>query len=77
MPALISFYSNIMAQFVNQKTELLKLKNESNRLDQTITSLKEKPVQDQFQIQRLKKRQLSVLDAIRQIETALYPDIIA
>lgn len=56
---------------------LEQLRTEHRDLDDAITALRERPVVDQLQIARLKKKKLVLKDRIRRIEDQLLPDIIA
>lgn len=56
---------------------LLDLREEHRDLDAGIDALHGSGAPDQLQIQRLKKRRLSLRDLIAQLEDAIYPDIIA
>ena len=59
------------------KKKLLDLTTEHRRLDDEISErLKSSPF-DQLKIQRLKKRKLTLKDAIINIKSQLLPDIIA
>ncbi len=53
------------------------LRSEHRDLDTVIARLGEQTAIDQLQIQRLKKRKLSLRDQIAQIESRLIPDNIA
>ena len=57
--------------------ELGRLREEHRDLDAAIDALKLSVAGDQLQIQRLKKRKLTLRDRIFHIEDALTPDIIA
>lgn len=59
------------------KRRLEELKIEHRDLDDVIAKLAEAGPVDLLQIQRLKKRKLSLKDAIARIESELLPDIIA
>lgn len=59
------------------KAKLEALKSEHRDLDQVIDRLIEKAPFDQLQLQRLKKRKLSLKDQIIKLESQLIPDIIA
>jgi hypothetical protein len=59
------------------KARLAALKSEHRDLDQVIARLSEHTPFDQLQLQRLKKRKLSLKDQIAKIESRLLPDIIA
>jgi hypothetical protein len=57
--------------------QLARLQQEHRDLDAAISALQHAPGSDQLQIQRLKKRKLSLKDRISFIEDQLTPDIIA
>lgn len=57
--------------------ELSRLKQEHRDLDTAIEALERMVAGDQLQIQRLKKRKLSLKDRINRLEDQLTPDIIA
>lgn len=59
------------------EARLAELKLEHRDLDDVIQRLTETPVQDQLQMQRLKKRKLLVKDQISLLERQLTPDISA
>jgi hypothetical protein len=59
------------------EAELARLKQEHRDLDTAIEALEQMVAGDQLQIQRLKKRKLSLKDQIRRLEDQLTPDIIA
>ncbi|WP_299397550.1 YdcH family protein [Pelagibius sp.] len=63
--------------FEQMRRKLAELKSEHRDLDDIITQLSENPPFDQLQMQRLKKRKLSLKDQILKLEDALLPDIIA
>ena len=50
---------------------------EHRDLDDVISRLSQSPIQDQLQLQRLKKRKLGLKDQILKLESQLIPDIIA
>ena len=56
---------------------LARLQQEHRDLDAAIAALAMSPGSDLIQVQRLKKRKLSLRDRIRVIEDQLTPDIIA
>ena len=67
---------------MNDRTEtdaiearIAELKLEHRDLDDVINRLLQSPVQDQLQLQRLKKRKLLVKDQISLLERQLTPDI--
>lgn len=53
------------------------LEIEHHDLDDVICRLSADPRQDQLQLQRLKKRKLSLKDQIQRLRARLIPDIIA
>lgn len=57
--------------------QLHALRTEHRDLDAAIEALREKPIPDQLQIARLKKRKLLLKDKIAVLEDQLIPDIIA
>jgi hypothetical protein len=57
--------------------QLARLQQEHRDLDAAISALQHTPGCDQLQVQRLKKRKLSLRDRISFIEDQLTPDIIA
>ena len=59
------------------KAQLEELKSEHRDLDDVIAHYIETRPFDQLQIQRFKKRKLSLKDQISRIEDQLLPDIIA
>jgi hypothetical protein len=59
------------------EVELSRLREEHRDLDSAIEALEHSVAGDQLQIQRLKKRKLTLRDRIYHIEDALTPDIIA
>ncbi len=59
------------------EARLAELKLEHRDLDDVIQRLTDTPVQDQLQMQRLKKRKLLVKDQISMLERQLTPDILA
>jgi len=63
--------------FDQMRRKLAELKSEHRDLDDVIAQLSENPPFDQLQLQRLKKRKLSLKDQILKLEDALLPDIIA
>ena len=58
-------------------SELTRLKEEHRDLDSAIEALEHAVAGDQLQIQRLKKRKLTLRDRIAHVEDQLTPDIIA
>jgi hypothetical protein len=60
---------------IRQQLELLRI--EHRDMDAAIMALQEKPILDQLQIARFKRRKLALKDRIRQMEDQLIPDIIA
>jgi hypothetical protein len=59
------------------EAELARLKQEHRDLDMAIDALESIITGDQLQVQRLKKRKLSLKDQIIRLEDQLTPDIIA
>ncbi|MGP9822402.1 YdcH family protein [Salinarimonas sp. NSM] len=59
------------------QAELARLKEEHRDLDRAIEALESAPVHDRLQLQRLKKRKLTLRDRIHRIEDDILPDIIA
>ncbi len=59
------------------KRRLAELRTEHRDLDDAISALIATGSYNQVQIQRMKKRKLSIKDQILQAESALLPDIIA
>ena len=57
--------------------ELARLRQEHRDLDSAIEALERGVVADQLQIQRLKKRKLTLRDRIAYVEDQITPDIIA
>ena len=59
------------------KAKLQALLSEHRDLDDVISRLTETSVSDQLQMQRLKKRKLSIKDEIARLHALVLPDIIA
>ena len=59
------------------EAELVRLREEHRDLDGAIEALEQSVAGDQLQIQRLKKRKLTLRDRISHIEDLITPDIIA
>jgi hypothetical protein len=59
------------------RRRLEELRSEHRDLDDVIARLAETAPFNQLQLQRLKKRKLSLKDQITQLESKLLPDIIA
>ena len=59
------------------RAQLETMRIEHRDLDAAIESLTAKPVLDQLQLARLKKRKLRLRDDISILETRLIPDILA
>lgn len=59
------------------RTRLAELREEHQDLDDAIEALAARPMADQLQIARLKRKKLALRDAIQKIEDRLTPDIIA
>ena len=62
-------------EVLRQRIDQLHL--EHRDLDDVIARLSQNPIQDQLQLQRLKKRKLGLKDQILRLESQLIPDIIA
>ncbi len=60
---------------IRQQLEILRI--EHRDMDAAISALQEKPMLDQLQIARLKRKKLGLKDRIMQMEDQLVPDIIA
>lgn len=54
---------------------IIELKEEHRDLDLAIEALTEKPVHDELQLKRMKKRKLLLKDQISFLESQLTPDI--
>lgn len=59
------------------KRQLAELKTEHRDLDDVIARLIERAPFDQIQLQRLKKRKLSLKDQMSRLESQILPDISA
>ncbi|KAF0222647.1 MAG: coiled-coil domain-containing [Rhodospirillaceae bacterium] len=59
------------------RRQLAELLTEHRDLDDVIDRIAVDPLQDQLQLQRLKKRKLALKDQIAKLENQLIPDIIA
>ena len=59
------------------RAQLARLQQEHRDLDAAIEALQISPGSDLLQVQRLKKRKLSLRDRIKFIDNQLTPDIIA
>lgn len=59
------------------RRQLAELQSEHRDLDDVIDRIAADPLQDQLQLQRLKKRKLVLKDQITKLENQLIPDIIA
>ena len=66
-----------MNDLAELEAELARLKQEHRDLDMAIDALESMVAGDQLQVQRLKKRKLSLKDQIIRLEDQLTPDIIA
>jgi len=62
-------------EVIRQRIDQLHL--EHRDLDDVISRLASSPIQDQIQLQRLKKRKLHLKDQITQLERQMTPDISA
>jgi hypothetical protein len=69
--------SAVMIGINEMRVKLEELRSEHRDLDDVIRQLSETSPFNQLQIQRLKKRKLSLKDQIIQLESKLLPDIIA
>ena len=67
----------VMIGINEMRVKLEELRSEHRDLDDVIRQLTETSPFNQLQIQRLKKRKLSLKDQIIQLESKLLPDIIA
>lgn len=67
----------LMTELAELEAELARLKQEHRDLDMAIDALESMVAGDQLQVQRLKKRKLSLKDQIIRLEDQLTPDIIA
>jgi hypothetical protein len=67
----------VMIGLNEMRVKLEELRSEHRDLDDVIRQLSETSPFNQLQIQRLKKRKLSLKDQIIQLESKLLPDIIA
>lgn len=54
---------------------LMELRMEHRDLDDAIIALAKEDYVDQLQLKRLKKRKLSIKDAIQKLESKLIPDV--
>ena len=68
---------HVVAASEAKEAELARLKQEHRDLDMAIDALESMVAGDQLQVQRLKKRKLSLKDQIIRLEDQLTPDIIA
>ncbi len=59
------------------RKQIAELQSEHRDLDEVIMRMMDAPTVDMLQIQRLKKRKLSLKDQIARLESRLLPDIIA
>ena len=59
------------------RQKLASLRLEHQDLDAAVSALESKPMPDQIQIARLKKKKLMMRDVIVRLEDQLTPDIIA
>ena len=59
------------------RQKLAELELEHRDLDDVIARLTERAPYDQLQLQRLKKRKLTLKDQVSKVEAELLPDIIA
>ena len=68
---------NMMIEPRQLRIKLAILQTEHRDLDDVIERLIETPPYDQLQLQRFKKKKLTLKDQIARIEAMLVPDIIA
>ena len=66
-----------MDDFETIQNKLTELRTEHRDLDDVIERLTEDSSFNQIQVQRLKKRKLSIKDQISSLENQILPDIIA
>jgi len=59
------------------RSEIAALREEHQDLDDAVRALEFRPLPDQLQIARLKKKKLTLRDQIAKLEDRLTPDIIA
>jgi hypothetical protein len=59
------------------RSEIAALREEHQDLDDAVRALELRPMPDQLQIARLKKKKLTLRDQISRLEDRLTPDIIA
>ena len=59
------------------RAQLVELRQEHQDLADSIEALAARPMADQLQLARLKRKKLALRDAIQKIEDRLTPDIIA
>lgn len=69
--------SSAVPSMAELRRRLEELRQEHRDLDDAIASLQETAPFNQLQLQRLKKRKLSLKDQMAKIESKLLPDIIA
>ena len=62
-------------ELVQIHQRLYELKQEHRDLDDAIKVMQENPYIDQLQMRRMKKRKLSLKDAIEKLESKLIPDL--
>jgi len=67
----------MMSEQDKLQERLVQLKAEHRDIDDAILALSQRSVPDMVQIQRLKKKKLTLKDEIARVETKLLPDIIA
>ncbi|HUZ13253.1 MAG TPA: DUF465 domain-containing protein [Caulobacteraceae bacterium] len=59
------------------RAEIVALRQEHQDLDDSVRALEARPMTDQLQIARLKRKKLTLRDQIAKLEDRLTPDIIA
>ncbi|MEC5396485.1 YdcH family protein [Uliginosibacterium sp. H1] len=67
--------SEILERAMSLHTRLETLRDEHRQLDDTITLLCQKPMDDELALRRLKKRKLIVRDRINLIERMIAPNL--
>ena len=75
--AEVERFMKVMNQDEILIAELGELRRQHRALDDEIAALSAKPLGDQSQLKRLKKRKLQLKDEIARVKDRLYPDIIA
>ncbi len=65
------------SNFAAIEARLIELRQEHRDLDLAIASLIEKPIHDELQLKRMKKRKLLLKDQVAFLESQLHPDQLA